>query len=69
MLDTADLDAIKNAIDLYPLVGVTTNPSIIAKENRPLKEILMDIREVIGEDRMLHAQVMGKQAETMVGRG
>ncbi|GLO60671.1 transaldolase [Vibrio sp. MACH09] len=66
MLDTADLDAIKNAIDLYPLVGVTTNPSIIAKENRPLKEILMDIREVIGEDRMLHAQVMGKQAETML---
>ncbi|GAL15372.1 transaldolase [Vibrio astriarenae] len=66
MLDTADLDAIRKAVDLYPLAGVTTNPSIVAKENRPLKEILLDIRECIGKERMLHAQVMGKDAETML---
>ncbi|MCF7364117.1 fructose-6-phosphate aldolase [Vibrio sp. A1-b2] len=66
MLDTADLNAIRKAVDLYPLAGVTTNPSIVAKENRPLKEILLDIRECIGEKRMLHAQVMGKDAETML---
>ncbi|MBC7002424.1 fructose-6-phosphate aldolase [Photobacterium sp. BZF1] len=66
MLDTADINAIKKAVDLYPLAGVTTNPSIIAKENRPLKAILLDIREVIGKERMLHAQVMGKDAETML---
>lgn len=66
MLDTANLEAIKKAVDLYPLAGVTTNPSIIAKENRPLAEILIDIREVIGKERMLHAQVMGKTAEVMV---
>lgn len=66
MLDTADLSAIKKAVDLYPLAGVTTNPSIIAKENRPLKSILLDIREIIGSQRMLHAQVMGKDAETML---
>lgn len=66
MLDTADLTAIKKAVDLYPVVGVTTNPSIIAKENRPLSDILLDIRELIGPDRMLHAQVMGKDAETML---
>ena len=66
MLDTADINAIKKAVDLYPLAGVTTNPSIIAKEDRPLKAILLDIREVIGQERMLHAQVMGKDAETML---
>ncbi|GAM70585.1 transaldolase [Vibrio ishigakensis] len=66
MLDTANIAAIQKAVDLYPLEGVTTNPSIIAKENRPLKEILLDIREVIGKERMLHAQVMGKDAETML---
>lgn len=60
MLDTANIAAIQKAVDLYPLEGVTTNPSIIAKENRPLKEILLDIREVIGKERMLHAQVMAK---------
>lgn len=66
MLDTADLNAIRKSVDLYPLAGVTTNPSIVAKENRPLKEILLDIRECIGEERMLHVQVMGKDAETML---
>ena len=40
MLDTANIAAIKKAVDLYPIEGVTTNPSIIAKEKRPLKEIL-----------------------------
>lgn len=66
MLDTANIDAIRKAADLYPLAGVTTNPSIIAKENRPLREILLDIRESIGKKAMLHAQVMGKDAETML---
>ena len=33
ILDTADLAAIKHCNEFYPLSGVTTNPSIIAKEN------------------------------------
>ncbi|MFB2903393.1 fructose-6-phosphate aldolase [Aeromonas jandaei] len=66
MLDTANLDAIRRAVDLYPLAGVTTNPTIIAKENRTLREILLDIREIIGETRMLHAQVLGTTAEIML---
>ncbi len=65
MLDTANLAAIERGVDLYPLAGVTTNPSIIAKENRPMRSILMDIREIIGTSRMLHAQVMGDTAEVM----
>ncbi|MDX5592180.1 fructose-6-phosphate aldolase [Pseudovibrio sp. SPO723] len=66
MLDTADIEAIKKAVDLYPLAGVTTNPSIIAKANRPFADIIRDIRAAIGPDRMLHAQVMGKTAEVMI---
>ena len=31
-----------------------------------MKDILLDIREIIGQDRMLHAQCMGKDAETML---
>lgn len=65
-LDTADLNAIKKAVDLYPLAGVTTNPTIIAKENKPLKQIILNIRELIGNERLLHVQVMGKTAEIMV---
>ncbi|PJC85033.1 transaldolase [Vibrio sp. HA2012] len=66
MLDTANPEAIKKALDLYPLDGVTTNPSIVAKENKPLKDVLTGIREIIGSERMLHAQVMGTTAEIMV---
>lgn len=66
MLDTANLEAIKKAVDCYPLDGVTTNPSIVAKENKPLKEIIFSIRELIGPDRLLHVQVMGKSAEVML---
>jgi len=66
MLDTANIDDITRCIDLYPITGVTTNPSIIAKENKPLPEILKGIKAVIGDDIMLHAQVMGKDATTMI---
>ncbi len=66
MLDTANLKDIARCVDLYPITGVTTNPSIIAKENRPLADILRDIKKIIGDDIMLHAQVMGKDADTMV---
>lgn len=66
MLDTANIPDIARCIDLYPIAGVTTNPSIIAKEHKPLPEILKGIKAVIGDDIMLHAQVMGKDATTMV---
>nr|WP_321239942.1 transaldolase family protein [uncultured Tolumonas sp.] len=66
MLDTANIKDIARCIDLYPISGVTTNPSIVAKENKPLAEILKGIKNVIGDDIMLHAQVMGKDATTMI---
>lgn len=66
MLDTANIKDIARCIDLYPISGVTTNPSIVAKENKPLAEILKGIKSVIGDDIMLHAQVMGKDATTMI---
>lgn len=66
MLDTANISEIKRAFDLYPVTGVTTNPTIISKENRSFLEILKDIREFIGEDTMLHVQVIGTTAEEMI---
>lgn len=66
MLDTANIEEIKKGMDLYPVIGVTTNPSIIAKEKKEFFSILKSIREVIGEETMLHAQVLGITAEEMV---
>jgi fructose-6-phosphate aldolase 2 len=66
MLDTANLEAIKRGNDLYPISGVTTNPSIIAKENKPFFEILDSIRKIIGNEKMLHIQTIGKTADVIV---
>ncbi len=65
-LDSADVKAIESRFDVYPLSGVTTNPSLIAREHRPLRKLLLDIRRVIGEGTMLHAQVLSDEATTMV---
>jgi fructose-6-phosphate aldolase 2 len=66
LLDTANLDQIKRAFDLYPMSGVTTNPTIISKEKRSFLDILKGIREIIGEDKMLHVQAVSKNADEIV---
>jgi fructose-6-phosphate aldolase 2 len=66
LLDTADIKSIARAFDLYPMSGVTTNPTIISKEKREFLSILKDIRGVIGLDAMLHVQAVSKIAEEII---
>lgn len=65
-LDTANLEAIKKINDIFPIDGVTTNPSIIAKENRNFKDIINDIFDIIGKDKIIHIQAVGLNAETII---
>lgn len=65
-LDTANLQSIKHCNEFYPLSGVTTNPSIIAKENRNFWDIVKDIREIIGPDKLLFAQTVQTKSEKIV---
>ncbi len=66
ILDTANLQEIKRAYEFYPMEGVTTNPSIISKEKEDFIKILKNIREIIGNDSILHAQVLSLKAEDMI---
>lgn len=66
ILDTADLEAIRHCNEFYPLAGVTTNPSIIAKEKTDFWRLVGEIRAVIGGGKMLHVQTVQKTAEKMV---
>ncbi|MBQ4259284.1 MAG: fructose-6-phosphate aldolase [Lachnospiraceae bacterium] len=66
ILDTADLTAIKHCNEFYPLAGVTTNPSIIAKEGGDFWQLVKEIRAIIGKDKMLHVQTVQTTAEKMV---
>ena len=65
LIDDAHIDQIKKIYDLYPIDGVTTNPSIIAKSGRRPYDVLKEIREFIG-DGELHAQVLSLNAEGMI---
>lgn len=65
LIDHADIAQIKNILEYYPIDGVTTNPSILAKAGRPPYEVLSEIRSLIGAEGELHAQVISQKAEDM----
>jgi transaldolase len=46
-LDTANIDEIRDAAEYGLIDGVTTNPSLVAKEGRDFKEILRDITRIV----------------------
>jgi fructose-6-phosphate aldolase 2 len=66
ILDTANLDAIRHCNEFYPLAGVTTNPSIIAKAKTDFWPLVEEIRAIIGPDKMLHVQTTQEKAEDIV---
>ncbi len=63
-IDTANLDQIKQGVAMGMVDGVTTNPSLIAKEDKPFEEILKDILEVV--DGPVSAEVVSLDADGMV---
>ncbi len=65
MIDSANLQKIKEINDYYPIVGVTTNPSILAKCNIDIVSAVKGIREIIG-DKMLHLQVLSSTYEEIL---
>lgn len=66
LIDDANVAKIKEIYEFYPIDGVTTNPSILAKSGRGPYEVLTEIREFIGAEADLHVQVVSPKAEDMV---
>ena len=64
-IDSADISAIRKRIDLYPIDGVTTNPTILAHEGRDPRQVLSEIRQIIGEEAILFAQAIAQDAGEM----
>ncbi len=63
-IDTANVEEIKAAAQLGILSGVTTNPSLIAKEGRVFEEVIAEIVEIV--DGPISAEVVSPDAEGMV---
>lgn len=66
LIDDANIEEIRRLYDLYPVDGVTTNPSILAKTGRNPFEVLREIRAFIGEEADLHVQAVALDAEGMI---
>lgn len=65
-LDTADVDEIRQALDWGLCDGVTTNPSLIAKSGRDMKEAVLEICDLVGPDRPVSAEVVAVDYDGMV---
>lgn len=63
-IDTANFDEIKAAYEMGFVAGVTTNPSLIVKEKRDLKEVIKQIAELV--DGPVSAEVIATEAPEMV---
>lgn len=66
-LDTANIDEIRAAADTGVVDGVTTNPSLIAKEGRPFAAVVREICELI--DGPISAEVVSTDVEGMLEEG
>lgn len=67
-LDTANVNEIKEAHELGVISGITTNPSLIAKEGRDFFETLKEIVDIVG-DLPISAEVVATDVEGMVQQG
>jgi transaldolase len=66
-LDTADVKEIRELAALGLVDGVTTNPSLVAKEGRPFREIVAEILKVV--DGPVNLEVVSTDAAGMVAEG
>jgi transaldolase len=63
-IDTANIDDIRKGVEMGMVDGVTTNPSLVAKENRAFDEILLEICKIV--DGPISAEVISLEADGMV---
>lgn len=63
-IDTANVDEIREANDWGVICGVTTNPSLIAKEGRDFIEVVKEITDIV--DGPISAEVISMESEKMI---
>ncbi|MCX8174076.1 MAG: fructose-6-phosphate aldolase [Thermoplasmata archaeon] len=66
-LDTANVKEIREANSWGIIDGVTTNPSLIAKEGRDFREVVEEITQIV--DGPISAEVVSMNAEGMIAEG
>lgn len=65
-LDTGNVEEVRRAAELGVLDGVTTNPTLLAKEGRPFRDALIELCSLVD---IVNAEVVATEAEGMVVEG
>jgi transaldolase len=65
-LDTANLDEIRQGISLGVVDGITTNPTLVAKEKRPFREHILEACAIV-KDGVVNAEVVSTDVDGMLG--
>jgi transaldolase len=65
-LDTADVDLIRPAYETNLIDGITTNPTLILKSGRQLKDVITEISESFPNLESISAEVVGDTADEML---
>ena len=67
IIDTVNLEEIKEAVEYLPIVGVTSNPSIVKKTNpQDFFKHMKEIRKCIGLESSLHILVITNDCDTII---
>lgn len=65
-LDTASVVDVERLARIFPIAGVTTNPSIIAASGESVWDVLPRLQKIVGPEGTLFAQTMSRDADGMV---
>ena len=65
-LDSANLEEIRFWSERLSIDGVTTNPTLIAREGIRPGEVVPKIFEIIGQDKLVHVQVLAQDSAGMI---
>lgn len=68
-IDTANVDEIREANEMGIICGVTTNPSLIAKEGRDFSEVIREITEIVDGPVSGEVKADAEKAEEMIAQG
>ena len=68
-IDTANVDEIRKANDMGVICGVTTNPSLIAKEGRDFKQVIAEIASIVDGPISGEVKATTTDAEGMIAEG
>ena len=68
-IDTANTEDVKKASDMGIICGVTTNPSLIAKEGRDFNEVIKEITSIVDGPISGEVKASTEEAEGMIAEG